>query len=38
MKEIIAMITDLCENQEVLINKLILNREVEALTGVKGDQ
>lgn len=38
MNEIIFMVTDLCDNVEVLEKKLILNMEVEALTDVKGDQ
>lgn len=37
-KEIISRVIDLCDSGEVLEKKPILNREVEALTDVKGDQ
>lgn len=37
-KEIISMVTSLCDNGEVPAKKLTLNKEMEALTGVKGDQ
>lgn len=38
MKEIISVITRLCENRDVLVKKSIKRKEVETLTGVKGDQ
>lgn len=37
-KEIISVITSLCENGDVLAKKSIKNKEVETLTGVKDDQ
>lgn len=38
LKEVISLVTGLCNSGEVLIKKSILNREVEALSSMKGDQ